>query len=357
MDLASRLARRTLELVRIPSVYGEEAVLCDHLEAWANAHFACECVRRIGDSLVLGHAGGDRPTVALVGHLDTVPPHPGDPEPHIEGEQVVGLGASDMKSGIAVAQALVEDLDLERLPIHLVLVLYEKEEGPHQDSGLKAVLESCPDLSAIDLAVVQEPTDGVVQVGCVGSIHATLIFRGRSAHSARPWQGENAIHKAGALLAELDARAPEVVKVGGHGFREVFSITTAEGGRYRNVVPERFTLNLNYRFAPGRSLDSAKAEVERLVAGRAEIAYTDLAPAGAVPEGSPLYRRLLEATGAQVAPKQAWTDVARLTEAGIPAVNYGPGLSAQAHQAGEYCLVPHLVEAYHGLRRFLEGAG
>ncbi|RMG18816.1 MAG: succinyl-diaminopimelate desuccinylase [Deltaproteobacteria bacterium] len=354
MEIGERLARLTLELVRVPSVYGDEARLCDLLEQWGREVFGASALRRIGNALVCGWPAEGRPTVALVGHLDTVPPHEADPPPRIDGGRVVGLGASDMKSGIAVALTLAEDLDLEALPFGLMLVLYDKEEGPHEESGLLPVLDSCPDLTQVDLAIVQEPTDGVLQVGCVGSIHATLTFRGRSAHSARPWHGENAIHKAGALLAELEGRAPEEREVGGHCYREVFSVTQAQGGRYRNVVPDQFTLNLNYRFAPGRSLAEAKAQVEALVAGRAEIQYTDLAPAGAVPAGEPLFEHFVSTTGLEVAPKQAWTDVARLSEAGIPAVNFGPGLTAQAHQAGEYCEIAQLTRCYQALRRFLE---
>ena len=354
MTLAQQLAARTLELVQTDSVYGDEACLADHLEAWAAGRFGAAQVRRVGNSLVAGAPRRPgRPLVALVGHLDTVPAHPGDPAPAIEGGRVVGLGASDMKGGVAVALALADALELEALPYDLLWVLYDKEEGPHEQSGLGPVLEACPELAEIELAVVMEPTDGVAQVGCVGSIHATLTFEGKAAHSARPWHGENAVHKAGPFLAELAALAPAEVEVEGHIFREVVSITLAEGGRFRNVIPERFTLNLNYRFAPGRSLDEAQRQVEAWVAGRAQLRFDDLAPSGAVPAPTPLYRHFLTATGVEVAPKQAWTDVARLSEAGIPALNYGPGLTSQAHQQGEYCEIDALVASYEALWRFL----
>ena len=352
-DLAARLARRTLQLVRTPSVYGDEGALCDEVEAWAHAHFSAERVTRVGNALAAGRPTGTRPALALVGHLDTVPPHDGDPAPAIAGDRLIGLGASDMKAGLAVAFCLAEDLDLAALPFELVVVVYDKEEGPHADSGLAPLLAACPWLADLGLAIVAEPTDNVIQVGCVGSIHATLTFCGASAHSARPWHGDNAIHKAGAVLAELHGREPVQVEVGGHVFREVMSITRASGGRYRNVVPDRFELNLNYRFAPGRTLQAAQADVEALAAGRAKVEFTDLSPSGQVPTGA-LYEHFVARAGAKIAPKQAWTDVARLAEAGIPAVNYGPGLTAQAHQPGEYCEIPALVDSYRTLRRVLE---
>ncbi len=352
-DLAAKLARRTLELVRTPSVYGGEKALCDALCAWAAERFSPGQLTRVGNSLAAGRPSGSRPAIALVGHLDTVPPHEGDPEPAIDGDRVVGLGASDMKSGLAVALALADDLDLDALPFDLVVVAYDKEEGPHEDSGLAPLLEACPHLADVDLAIVGEPTDNVIQVGCVGSIHATLTFRGQSAHSARPWHGENAVHKAGHLLADLEARRPVEVEVGGHVFREVMTITSATGGRYRNVVPDRFELNLNYRFAPGRSLGDAMADIKDFVGDAAEVEFTDLSPSGEVPSGK-VYDHVVTRAGLPVAPKQAWTDVARLAEAKIPALNFGPGLTAQAHQPGEYCEIPMLVEAYRTLRRVLE---
>jgi succinyl-diaminopimelate desuccinylase len=191
-------------------------------------------------------------------------------------------------------------------------------------------------------------------LGCVGSIHATVTFEGRSAHSARPWQGENAVHRAGALLVELAARAPRDAVSGGLPFREVLSATRIEGGRARNVIPDRCTLNLNFRFAPDRSLEAAAAEVVEL--GRrhgARVELTDLSPACPAFADHPLVERLRARSGARVGPKQAWTDVARLAAVGIPAVNFGPGATAQAHQQGEWVELSALPRAYQALERFL----
>jgi succinyl-diaminopimelate desuccinylase len=350
------LARRTLELCRIASPIGEEKAIADHLEAWARKKYARGEIIRRSHSLILGRLDDPRAAVGLFGHVDTVPAHQSDRPPRIEGERVFGLGSSDMKGGLAVMMALAETLPRAELPMNLVLVLYEHEEGPYLENGLRALLESEPALRQIRFGIALEPTDCVVQVGCVGSLHATLTFRGRSAHSARPWQGENAVHRAGPLLTELMERPPREVRTGPFTFREVFSVTRAQGGRARNVVPDAFELNLNYRFAPGKSLEEAQEDVRQLVAGRADIAFTDLSPSGRVCEDNPLYQRLVAVTRLPVEAKQAWTDVARLSEFGIDAVNFGPGETAQAHQANESIPIASLSLAYDRLATFLSAA-
>jgi succinyl-diaminopimelate desuccinylase len=351
------LAERTLGLCRIPSPIGQEAALADFVEAWARAHFAPNEVLRRSHSLVLGRTDDPRPSLALVGHLDTVPPHEQDGPPRLEGDRVYGRGASDMKGGLAVMMALAEALPRAELPLNLLFVLYEREEGPFEESGLGPLLDEVAGLRRVKLAIALEPTDGAVQVGCVGSVHATLRFAGKSAHSARPWQGQNAIHLAGPLLAELLGRSPREVEEGGFRFFEVFSITRAQGGRARNVVPDAFELNLNYRFAPGKTLEQAQQDVRALVAGRAEVTFTDLAPSGRVCAHNPWLRRLLEVSGAQAQAKQAWTDVARLSAAGIDAVNFGPGETAQAHQANESAPIAPLWDCYRALERLARAPG
>ncbi|WNG21235.1 succinyl-diaminopimelate desuccinylase [Cystobacter fuscus] len=356
-DLATRLAQSTLALCRIPSPIGEERALADHVEHWARSHLPGNEVFRLGHSLVLGHLQDERPTVALVGHLDTVPAHPEDRPARIEGERVYGLGASDMKGGLAVMMALAEDLPRERLPVNLVWVLYEREEGPYLESGLGPLFDARPELKRVKFGIAMEPTDGVVQVGCVGTMHVTLRFKGRSAHSARPWQGENAIHKAGPLLAHLLTRPRREVVQDGFTFHEVMSITKASGGRARNVVPESFELNLNYRFAPGKPVARAQEDVRELVGDAAELEFLDLAPSGRVCADNVLFQRLMALTGLPAESKQAWTDVARFSELGVDAVNFGPGETAQAHQANESAPIPALALAYEKLALFLKQAG
>jgi succinyl-diaminopimelate desuccinylase len=379
-ELGSALAARTEALCAIASPIGHERAICDEVERWASARFPR--VVRVKNSVVVwvdppepfapspstpprsasgqaesrGERGSARPLVALCGHLDTVPVHPADQgrPPRREGGRLVAPGSSDMKSGVAVAMELALRVPRAARDCDLALVLYAREEGPFDENELGDVLREVPELAAASLAICLEPTDGVLQLGCVGSIHATLSFEGRAAHSARPWQGRNAVHAAGALLAHLEALAPREGVSGGLVYREVASVTRIEGGRARNVVPDRCTLNLNYRFAPDRTLDEAAAAV-RAIAERfgASAELTDLSPAAPSFADHPLVRRLVERTGARVEPKQAWTDVARLAAAGIPAVNFGPGATAQAHQQGEWVEVEAIASCYEALEEFL----
>ncbi len=375
--LAEALADRTAALCAVRSPIGEEQALCDELERWA-ARFPR--VRRVKSSLVVwvdpvpeerataggwaaapeagrdGAGAGGRPLLALCGHLDTVPFHPGRENlpPRREGGRLVAHGACDMKGGVAVAMALAERVPREERFCDLMLVLYAREEGPFQENELGDVLREVPELRRASLALCLEPTDDAVQLGCVGSLHARVVFEGRAAHSARPWQGENAIHKAGALLVHLAGLLPREAASEGLVYREVLSATLVEGGRARNVVPERCALNVNFRFAPDKPLEEAEGELTALAerfGARAEL--TDRSPSCPAFAGHPLVKRLAERTGAPLRPKQAWTDVARLAASGIPAVNYGPGATAQAHQVGEWIEVASLARAYRGLRAFL----
>lgn len=355
MATAAALAERALGLVRIPSVIGDERALADHVEAWALGRFPREQVTRVSHSLVVGRLDDPRPSVALVGHLDTVPGHEGDRPARLDGDRLYGLGASDMKGALAVMMTLADELDLSRLPVNLLLVFYEREEGPFEESGLGPLFAAAPALSKLAFAVAMEPTDGAVQVGCVGSLHVTLSFDGKAAHSARPWQGKNAIHAAGSLLVDLAARERREVEVEGFRYSEVMSATLAKGGRARNVVPDHFELNLNYRFAPGKSVAQAEADVEALVAGRAQMHVTDRAPSGRVGASSPFVQRLIALSGRPAEAKQAWTDVARFSELGVVAVNFGPGETAQAHQRDESASVAALAVSFEVLARLLRG--
>lgn len=347
------LAQRALRLCEIESPIGAEKEIADEVETWAVGRFGRSKVSRVSHSLVIGTLEDPRPTVALIGHLDTVPRHPNHKPARIDGQRLLGLGSSDMKGGLAVMIELASRLPLDALPHNLVLVLYEREEGPYEESGLGPVMERHPELKTVAFGVAMEPTDNVVQVGCVGSIHATLTFAGKSAHSARPWQGENAIHKAGPFLAELLTRGRREVVFDGYPFYEVFNVTKAGGGRARNVIPESLEVNLNYRFAPGKSLEQAQEDVRALVKGRAEIAFTDLAPSGRVCADNGLFKKLLAVTGLPAESKQAWTDVARFSAFGVDAVNFGPGHTAEAHQQNECASLPALGVAYDNLAAFL----
>jgi succinyl-diaminopimelate desuccinylase len=254
--------------------------------------------------------------------------------------------------------ALAETLDLAKLGCDLTLVFYAREEGPFSENELGPVLDVDPELGHVDLAVCLEPSDNKLHLGCVGSIHATVTFLGRTAHSARPWEGDNAITNAAGFLAELGALKPIESVVEGLTYRTVTTVTQArDGGRGRNVVPDRFILNVNHRFAPDRTLDEAVAHVRALVGDRAQIELTDLSPAARPSATHPLVRALVAAGVRAVEPKQAWTDVARFAAHGVAAVNFGPGENAQAHQKNESTSLELVHEGYGIVSRWLETLG
>ena len=206
------------------------------------------------------------------------------------------------------------------------------------------------------LALVLEPTENALEVGCVGTAQVEVTFRGRPAHAARPWQGTNALTAAGTFLVALHERPAGEVVVEGLAFYEVLTPTMARGGRAKNVVPDEFWVNVNHRFAPGRGLEHVKGVFDGLLEGApASYEVKDFAPSGSVDLSHPLLQRFLAGGGAplEVRPKQAWTDVARFTQRGIAAANFGAGLPAQAHQPREHVEASLLVECYERLASFL----
>lgn len=348
---------RTIELCRELSVTGREDRLATTLTAAYEE--AGEEVVRVGDSVVVGAPDG-RPLVLLVGHIDVVPPTDADREPRRQQrdgtEVIVGRGTSDMKAGVAVAEALFTDGELRTsCPYAVALVLYAREEGPAEENELADVLEAVPWLSEADLAVVLEPTDLRVELGCTGSLQAELTFRGRQAHSARPWTGESALTKSLPTLQELGERDPVDVEVDGITYRDVLTATQAWTDNPKNVAPGRFVVNVNLRFAPSRGLDDAEEELRAWIGERADVDIVDRAPPAPPFRGEPLVDAVVEAVGAEIGGKQGWTDVARFAQIGVPALNYGPGISSQAHQEGEYVPVANIGTAVDGLRRFLAG--
>jgi succinyl-diaminopimelate desuccinylase len=340
-----------VELVDTPSVTGNEGRLCTVLAERLMRTHGQDGVRRVNNSLVVGRRT-DRPMILLVGHIDTVP-NQGQGAAEIIEDRLHGLGASDMKAGVAVMIHLLEDSDVLLGPYDVVGVFYDKEEGPSDENGLEPVLQRVEWLADAEFGIVPEPTDLELQLGCVGVINATVRFEGTAAHSARPWLGENAVTKAGQWLSELHEREPEPFEVEGLTFYEVFSVTRAGGGVANNVIPGSFEVNMNYRFGPQRSTESAEERILEITAAADSVDVFDVAPAAPIPKDHRLLDRLKTITGAEVTPKQAWTDVARLAQYGVPAVNYGPGETSQAHQVGESVPVANLDAAFVSLKRFL----
>lgn len=348
------LEQTLLALCAIASPTGEEAPLCDAVERALTALLGRDAVARDGHSLVVTpEAPAGLPRVALAGHFDVVRTDHDGPA-RIEGDRIYGPGAADMKSGLAVMLHLLRDLrDGRRARYAPTFVFYEREEGPYLENRLGDVLEHFPALREVDLAVCLEPSSNALQLGCMGSLHARVRFHGRTSHSARPWQGENAIHKAAPFLSKLAARTPHDVVIDGLLYREVMSATLAEGGRGRNVVPDLFTLNVNYRFAPGRTPDDAADELAMVVAGDAVIEVFDRSPSALPSRSHPLVAALETLGLPSVEPKQAWTDVARFAAAGVAAVNFGPGTQSQAHQRNEWTDRAALADGMALFRRWL----
>ena len=347
----SDLTATLTDLVDTPSVVGSEGRLCTLIAERLMPTWGREGVERIGNSVVVGKRTG-RPLLTLYGHIDTVPAQ-GDNPVRVEEGRLFGLGSSDMKAGVAVMIHALEDIAVRSGPYDVIGVFYDREEGPAAENGLVEVLARAGWLSDAEFAIVMEPTDLEIQVGCQGVVNATAVFEGAAAHSARPWLGANAVTKAGEWLARMHAIEPNPVVVGGHEFLEVVTVTKATGGVANNIVPARFEVNVNYRFPPTLSVDEAEARLRELAAGADQLDVTDRAPAAPVPEGNPHLDRLVAVSGASQTPKQAWTDVARLTERGVPAINYGPGEVAQAHQPGESVPVRNMELAYNTLHEFL----
>lgn len=338
-----------VELVDIPSETGSEGPLAtyvgDRLER-AGAE-----VTRLGNAVVASRRSG-RPRIDLYGHFDTVPAQ-GNLPARIEGGRLFGLGASDMKAGLAVMVTLLEAPSPATYDIGAVF--YDREEGPADENGLEAVLDAVPWLGDAELAIVMEPTGNEVQLGCQGAINATVMFEGRAAHSSRPWLGENAITRAGEWLAGMHALEPVEVEVAGLLFRETFAVTTARGGIAHNVIPASFQANVNHRFPPDRTLGEAEARLREVCAPADRVEVVDRAPPAPVPEENALLDRLVAVSRAPVTAKQAWTDAARLASRGIPAANYGPGEGAQAHRADESVALANLDESHRVLAALLVG--
>src|SRR3989440_8921997 len=282
-ERAGRLAERTLALVNIASVSRAEA----EAMAYVRSQLPLEAVWSTDDVLfATSRRAAGRPLVVLAGHVDTVPAQ-GNLPGRIEDGAVIGLGASDMKGGVAVMLELADWALSGELELDLGFLFFTREELPADESPVPEFLATCPEALEAELVIVLEPTDNELHLGCVGNLSAELTFRGISAHSARPWTGENAIHKAAAALAPLAALEPLDVEVDGLVFREVLSAVAIQGGIADNVVPDRCVARLNYRYAPGRSREQAEARMREL-AGEAELAILgNCAPANVGPDRAP----------------------------------------------------------------------
>jgi succinyl-diaminopimelate desuccinylase len=347
-DLGERLAARTLELVNIPSESRHESEIREHVLELVPDELALESS---SDEAYL-FCGERRPGVALVvlaGHYDTVPAQANLPG-RIEDGAVHGLGASDMKSGLAVAIELVRDVAAhEPGAVDVALLLFGREELPIEHDPLPALLESSHVLREAAIAIMLEPTAGEVHAGCLGNVIATVTFLGTSGHSARPWLSDNAISRAVEGLRPLVLLPRRDVAISGLEFAETLSVTRLEAGIADNVIPDRATATLSFRYAPDRTPREAEECLRSLVPEGTTLEIVSNAAAGRVVTESSLVTALLDAGARGVAPKLAWTNVADFTAYGIDAVNFGPGDPAFAHRRDERVDIAALVHAYRTL--------
>jgi len=345
----------TASLVDIPSVSHHEGAIADHLEAELRSlpHLHVE---RIGDNLVARTQLGRTTRVLLVGHTDTVPAN-GNERARIDGDTLWGLGAADMKGGLAVALALARTVPSPAVDV--TYVFYAGEEVAAEHNGLAQLLRDRPDLLEGDLAILGEPTNGEVEAGCQGTMRREITLRGQRAHSARPWMGRNAVHRLGAVLRAVEAFEERQPIIEGCQYREALQAVAVGGGVSGNVVPDLATLTLNRRFAPDRTEAEAEAEVRALLAPVLEpddeVLVVDSAPAAPPGLSSPILRQLVDDHELTVTAKLGWTDVARFGAEGIPACNLGPGDPTLAHKADERVDRATLERAHAVLHAVLTG--
>lgn len=348
LDLGLDGGTLTARLVDFPSVSGSEGPLADAVEAALRA-YPHLTVDRFGNNVVARTNLGRAERVLLAGHLDTVPIADNVPS-HVEGDLLYGCGTSDMKSGVAVQLRLAATLpDPNR---DLTYVFYDCEEIEASRNGLGHLVDRHPDWLAADFAVLLEPSGAMVEGGCQGTLRVDVRLTGTRAHSARSWLGDNAIHKAGEVLRRLSEYQPRSVVIDGLEYREGLNANLISGGVAANVIPDECVVHVNFRYAPDRSEQQAEAHVREVLAGF-EVVVTDSAP-GALPGlDQPAARAFLAAVGGEARAKFGWTDVARFSALGVPAVNYGPGDPNLAHKREEHCSLTAIAEVEDRLRAWL----
>jgi succinyl-diaminopimelate desuccinylase len=351
VDLRLDGAALTAQLVDTPSVSGTEGPLTDAIEAALRAlpHLA---VHRDGNAIVARTMLGRPERVILAGHVDTVPVA-GNLPSHVEGSRLYGCGSTDMKSGVAVQLRLAAGLISPRRDV--TYVFYDCEEVAADRNGLLRLSRNHPELLVGDFAVLMEPSSAEIEGGCQGTLRAEVTVAGQRAHTARSWMGRNAIHEAGPVLDVLRGYAPRKPDVDGLRYHEGLNAVGIRGGVAGNVVPDECVVTVNYRFAPDLTGEQA-AEFVRSLFPAWPVTILDVADGARPGLARPAAAEFAAAVGGTPRAKLGWTDVARFSALGIPAVNYGPGISEIAHTAGEYVETPKIAECESRLRAWLDGS-
>jgi succinyl-diaminopimelate desuccinylase len=352
LDLSVDPVQLTEDLVNIESVSGNEQQIADAVETALRGLDHLE-VQRFGHTVVARTHQGHAERVVVAGHIDTVPLNANLPSRRDE-KNIHGLGSCDMKGGVAVALRLAATLPVTNRDI--TYLFYECEEVEAERNGLQVLSQTNPDLLQADFAILMEPSDAVVEAGCQGTLRVDVTTRGERAHSARSWTGVNAVHGAADVLARLNAYEPRKPVIDGLEYHEGLNAVFISGGVAGNVLPDACVVSVNYRFAPDRSVEEAYAHVREVFDGF-EIELSDSAPAAMPGLSVPAAAAFLEAVGGTANPKFGWTDVARFSALGIPAVNFGPGDPHLAHKQDEFVPLEHIERVERQLRTWLgEGA-
>lgn len=370
--LSGDVAALTEAIIACESVSGNEKALADAVES-ALQDLGGLSLHRDGDTIIARTETGAGQRIILAGHLDTVP-LPSTPGSrgtvppsweHVDGEHVLyGRGATDMKGGVAVQLKLADDVAAHlaaggSLDRDITWVFYDHEEVEASKSGLGRVMRSVPELLDGDFAVLLEPTHGVVEGGCNGTCRFEVTIPGVAAHSGRAWMGENAIHGTAGLLQVLSDYTPQTITVEGLDYREGLNAVRIRGGVAGNVIPDSTVVEINYRFAPDKTEEQAHAHVREVLAEAGISAdqqkVTDSSAAARPGLDHPAAQAFIDAVGGEPMPKYGWTDVARFSAQGVPAVNFGPGDPLLAHSDDEHVTAQALRDCHTALHRWLLG--
>jgi succinyl-diaminopimelate desuccinylase len=348
LDLSADAVALTEALVDIESVSRNEQEIADAIEVALRPLDHLELIRQ-GNTVVARTDLGRGERAVIAGHVDTVPVN-GNLPARNDGTLLHGLGTCDMKGGVAVALKLAHGVPAPNRDV--TYVFYESEEIDDRYNGLRLVAEARPELLEADFAILMEPSEAVVEAGCQGTLRVEVRTRGERAHPARSWKGVNAIHRAVDVLARLNDYRARTPVIDGLEYHEGLNAVLVSGGVATNVIPDECVVTVNYRFAPDRSEEEAEAFVRGVFEGY-DVTVVDSAP-GALPGlGVPAAKAFVEAIGGQPKPKFGWTDVARFSRLGIPAVNYGPGDPSYAHKADEHVRIEQIQRCETALRAWL----
>ncbi|KAA0961441.1 succinyl-diaminopimelate desuccinylase [Microbacterium sp. ANT_H45B] len=352
LDLTASSVDLTRAICDIPSVSGDETALADAIEQSVSGYAHLEVIRH-GNTIVARTNLGRAQRVAIAGHIDTVPINDNVPTRDVEIEGVAylwGRGTVDMKGGTAVQLKLAAELT--EPSVDITWMWYDNEEVEASKNGLALLAAVRPDLFQADFAILGEPSNGEVEGGCNGTMRAIVRTSGVRAHAARAWIGENAIHRAAPILARLAEYRAREVAVDGLLYRESMSAVRISGGVAGNVIPDACEVEVNYRFAPSKSAADAESHIRNLLAGF-DVEITDAAEGARPGLDAPIAQDFVAAVGAEPRPKYGWTDVARFSALGIPAVNYGPGDPHLAHHDEERVPLAQIDAVERGLRAWL----